>query len=345
MIKGVTPAIQYGRDTEGRAVLKAQNADNVRFSGLGTITGNGEIRIGGTNDEANSNYTQFTFTHEDDSENLLILDNKQGMHYNLVGENINVTTRGGNAERTIQVDANNSNIDLGNSAGSQYVIMTAKTKDNKVTLGTGNDEYFDSGKFNHAKATGGANRMETTAESHGAVMVGGAGDDTFLVGGKFGVIDGGNGTNTFEGLGVFGENPNSSYRNVFIGGSGNDKLIDNGGYNIFFGGGGNDTAEIFGTGNISQIGTTNGEAEGTFGSSAIKSYIFSGTEMTDKKTGKTYNIYDIMTKYGWTLNEFLHVCSEISPNEPDSLGNHDVIDEETMKKLQTYFANNLTLEK
>ena len=155
MSTAITPMIQYTRDTNGVAIMKAQNADNVNFKGVGIISGNATLNFGST--DSTNDYTQITFTTEKDSENELILANETGKHYNIKGENANVKSMGGNAQRTIQVDASNSTIDLSNAAGSQAVVLTEKTHDNKVILGTGSDYYEDAGKFNHCSDKGGMN--------------------------------------------------------------------------------------------------------------------------------------------------------------------------------------------
>jgi len=337
MIDGIGTTMKFSRSADGNVIINITDAKKAEIKNVGTVSGNAQLQFGVTGED---DFTQYLFKHEGDSDNNISLSNTDGNHYNIVGNNINISSQGGNAERTIQVDAKDSKIDLGNAGGSQFVYMSNESKDNKVTLGNGSDNYIDAGKFNNVKAEGGTNRFESTYESHGSVMVGGAGNDTFLIAGKYGVIDGGDGSNTFEAVGMFGENQESSYRNVFMGGSGDDTLIDKGGYNIFFGGDGNNSYESHGTGGIAQIGANGGNASGIFGSSAIKTYIFSGEEITST-TGTTYKISDIMKQFNWSLNDFLYVYSQISEEDPDSLGNHDVVDAETMKKLEAYFANNL----
>ena len=47
-----------------------------------------------------------------------------------------------------------------------------------------------------------------------------------------------------------------------------------------------------------------------------------------------------MKKFNWSLSDFINVYSQISEENPDSIGNHDVIDEKTMSKLEEYFVNN-----
>ncbi len=341
MSTAITPMIQYSRDANGVSIMKSQNANNVNFKGVGVISGNATLSFGST--DSTYDYTQITFTTEKDSENELVLANENGNHYNIKGKNANVKSMGGNAQRTIQVDASNSTIDLSNAAGSQAVYMTAQTHDNKVILGTGSDYYEDAGKFNHCEDKGGMNDFVTTESCHGAVIVGGAGNDTFTINGQYSVIDGGYGTNTFNMMGIFGEQENVSYRNIVLGGNGNDTYNDKGGYNIFFGAGGSDTVNLFGTKSIADVTNNNGEVTGGYASSSIESLIFTSKDKT--YNGKTYNIYDIMNKYDWTLNEFLNIYSKVSINNPDSLASKNVIDGKTMAKLNAYFVNNLQANK
>ena len=335
MIDGIGTTMRFSRAADGNVIINITDATNAEITNVGTVSGTAQLQFGITGED---DYTQYLFKHEGDSDNEIKLSNTDGNHYNIVGENVNVTSSGGNAERTIQVDAVSSKIDLTRGSGSQFVYMSNESQDNKVTLGTGSDNYIDAGKFNNAQDKGGTNRLETTFESHGAVIVGGGGNDTFVIGGKYGVIDGGNGSNTFEAVGIFGENGEASYRNIIIGGSGDDTLIDKGGYNIFFGGEGNNTYESYGTCGIAQLGT-NGDGAGIFGSSAEKTYVFTGEEVTSS-SGTTYSIYEVMKKFNWSLSDFINVYSQISEENPDSIGNHDVIDEKTMSKLEEYFVNN-----
>lgn len=337
MSTAITPMIQYTRDVNGCSVMKAQNADNVKFDGVGVISGNATLNFCSTDETYD--YTQITYTTEKDSENELLLANSSGKHYNIRGEEANVKSMGGNAMRTIQVDASNSTIDLSKAAGSQAVYMTEATHDNKVILGTGSDYYEDAGKFNHCEDKGGMNDFVTKSTCHGAVIVAGAGNDTFTINGQYSVIDGGNGTNTFNMMGIFGEQENVSYRNIVLGGNGNDSYNDKGGYNIFFGAGGSDTVNLYGTKSIADVSDNNAEVTGGYASSSIESLIFVDEDKT--YDGKTYNIYDIMNKYDWTLNEFLNIYSKVSINNPDSLASKNVIDGKTMAKLNAYFANNL----
>lgn len=336
MIDGIGTTMTFSRADDGSVIINIKDAKKAEIKNVGTVSGNAQLQFGVTGED---DYTQYLFKHEGEDENEIKLDNTDGNHYNIVGDHVNVTTKGGNAERTIQVDATDSSIDLSRAGGSQFVYMSNESKDNKTILGYGSDNYIDAGQFNHVEAKGGANRFESTYESHGAVMVGGNGNDSFLIGGKYGVIDGGGGSDTFEALGIFAENKEASYRNVFIGGDGDDTMVDKGGYNIFFGGGGNNTYEAHGTGGIAQLGENSSEATGIFGSDAIKTYIFAGKEITSS-SGTTYKISDVMKQFGWTLSKFLNVYSQISENNPDSLADHDVIDAETMKKLEEYFVNN-----
>lgn len=334
---GIGTTIKFSRGEDGNVILNINNATNAQIGDVGTISGTASLTFGVTDED---DVTMFQYKHEGDSENNFKLANVEGNHYNIVGENANITSSGGNAIRTIQVDAKNSNIDLSNAGGSQFVYMSNESKDNKTILGYGSDNYIDGGKFNHVTNKGGDDRFETTYESHGAVIVGSSANETFVIGGKYGVIDGGDGNNTFEAVGLFGTDDTSSYRNIIIGGNGNDTMIDKGGYNIFFAGEGDNTYEAHGQSGIAQIGSSAGEAAGIIGSSADKTYIFSSDTVTSS-TGTVYSIYDIMNRYGWTLNEFLNIYSQISESNPDSLGNHDVIDEKTMAKLEQYFINNM----
>ena len=334
----IRPRIQYCRDANGQAALKVQTKDYVEIKGAGVISGNSLLSFGAT--DSTYNYTQITYETEKDAENEFVLANKNDLHYNIVGEGACVTSMGGNAQRTIQVDASNSKIDLSNAMGAQTVYMSTQSHDNKVTLGAGNDNYIDEGKFNHVKDQGGSNNFTTTNNSHGAVLVGGAGDDTFTISGSYSIIDGGNGTNVFNMMGIFGEQEDVSYRNIVIGGSGNDTYNDKGGYNIFFAGGGNDTINLAGSYGIADVRENSGENTGTYNSSSIESLIFTGDEQT--YNGTTYNIHTIMRNYGWTLNEFLNIYSQVSVENPESLATHNVIDSNTMAKITEYFKNNLS---
>ena len=338
MSTAIRPMIQYGRDANGQAVLQAQNARNVNFNGVGIINGNGQLSLSSTDNT--NDYTQITYSAQKDVENELVLGNNDGLHYNITGEEAYVTSMGGNAQRTIQVDSANSKIDLSNAMGAQTVYMSQISHDNKVILGAGSDYYIDEGKFNHVQDKGGSNTFVTTNNSHGAVIVGGAGADTFTISGSYSIIDGGNGDNVFNMMGIFGEQEDASYRNIVIGGNGNDTYNDKGGYNIFFAGGGSDTINLHGTKGIVDATDNNNETSGSYDSSLFESFIFTGEEVT--YDGKTYNIYNIMENYGWTLNEFLNIYSRVSVENPASLGNRDVIDANTMAKLTEYFKNNLT---
>lgn len=337
MSTAITPMIQYTRDANGCAIMRAQKADNVYFKGAGVISGDATLSFGSTDSQYDK--TQITYTTEKDSENELLLANETGKHYNIKGETANVKSMGGNAQRTIQIDAINSTIDLSKAAGSQAVYLTEGTHDNKVLLGTGSDYYEDAGDFNHCQDKGGMNDFVTKETCHGAVIKAGAGNDTFTINGQYSVIDGGNGTNIFNMMGIFGEQENVSYRNVVIGGNGNDTYNDKGGYNIFFGAGGADSVNLFGTKSLADVTNNNGEVTGGYASSSVESLIFT----TEDKTynGKTFNIYDIMNRYDWTLNEFLNIYSQVSIANPESLATHNVIDGDTMAKLNEYFKNNL----
>ena len=334
---GLGTTLSFDRDADGRLILKADNATAAYIEGVGTISGDGQLKFTITDED--SNISAFEYMHEgEDEASSFTLDNADGVHYNIKGDHVNLKSQSGGADRTIQVDANNSNIDLGKAGGSQFVYLSEESHDNKTTLGYGNDNYIDAGQFNYSKAKGGNNRFESTADSHGSVMIGGSGADTFMIGGKYGVFDGGAGNDTFEALGLFGESSDASYRNVIIGGDGDDTVTDKGGYNIFFGGNGRDAYSVSGQSGIAFLGE-DGEEGGIIGSSADKSYIFTTEETTIK--GRTYKLSDIMKRYSWTLYEFLNVYSQISGVNNNSLASHGVIDEETMQKLEEYFQNNL----
>ena len=352
----ITPKIQYTRDENGRAIMKAQNADNVLFKGVGYVSGNGVLSFGAT--DSMYNQTQITYSADKDVENELILDNTNGQNVNVTGENANVSCLGGNAQRTIQVDASDSNIDLSNAGGSQMVTVTKNTQDNKVHLGTAGDIYKDEGKFNYADDKGGANSFETTSTSHGAVIVGGAGNDTFVIGGKFGVIDGGNGNNIYgttmsdvNDAGATDTTITGSYRNVIIGGNGNETFVDKGSSNIFFGNGGADSVEFHGRKGLADLTNNAGENSGKFMSSATESFAFATTQtvwVNDKNGNKvekeiTFDIYQKMIQYGWTLEDFIEY-SELSVSNPDSVADHDALSGAILAKLNA-ILNNENLQK
>lgn len=336
MIDGIGTSITFARGSDGRVILKINDANNANINNVANVKGTAELKFGVTGDE---DVTQYLFTHEGDTDNNVTLQNVDGNHYNFEGENFNIDAEGGNAQRTIQMNTAASNLDLSATGGSQYVYMTEDSHDNKVKLGYGNDNYIDEGKFNSVDDIGGDNRFETTKKAHGSVITAGAGNDTFVIGGNYGVIDGRDGSNNFTAVGMFGETEESSYRNIIMGGAGDDSLTDNGGYNIFFGGGGSNTYNVSGKNGIAQLGSGS-DGEAIFGSSSDHSYAFTTEELTTN-AGVTYNIYDIMNKYDWTLYEFLNVYSQVSGEDTRSLGSQDVIDADTMKKLETYFQNNL----
>lgn len=338
MINNVGTAQAYfTRDTDGRLILNfKQNAKNVEVTNAGIVSGEAQLKFGVTSEE--DNVTQYQFRHTGESEHEITLSNTDGNHYNLVGDNMNVNSESGEAARTIQVDATDSKVDLTSARGDQFVYISENSTDNKTEFGSSNNYYVDGGKFNHAKAAGGTNQFETLNGSWGSVIIGGSGNDSFMLGGKYSVIDGGNGNNTYQALGDFAETDSSSYRNVVIGGSGSDTFIDKGGYNLFLAGKGNSTYEADGVGGIAYLGSTGSNA-GVFGSSATKNYIFTDDEVTSSD-GETYSIYTIMKNYNWSLSKFINLWSQISNDNPQSLGSHGVIDAETMAKLEAYFVNN-----
>ncbi len=338
MINNVgTASAYFTRDTDGRVILNfKQNAKNVEVTNAGFASGEAQLKFGVTSEE--DNVTQYQFRHTGESEHEITLSNTDNNHYNLVGDHMNVNSEIGEAARTIQVDATESKVDLTSARGDQFVYISENSTDNKTEFGSSNNYYVDGGKFNHAKADGGTNKFETLNGSWGSVIIGGSGSDSFMLGGKYSVIDGGNGSNTYQALGTFGETDSSSYRNVVIGGSGSDTFIDKGGYNLFLAKNGNSIYEADGVGGIAYLGSS-GTNGGIFGSNAAKNYIFTDDEVTSS-SGETYSIYTIMKDYNWTLNKFINVYSQISPNDPQSLGSHDVIDAETMAKLEAYFVNN-----
>lgn len=331
---GIGSTIKFSRAEDGSVILNFTDAKNAKIENVGTVSGNAQLLLGITSEE--DDFTMFQYVHEGDSENEFKLANIDGNHYNIVGENANVTTEAGNAEKTIQVDAKNSNIDLSKSEGAHVVYMSETSSGNKTTLGYGGDNYIDAGQFNHATNKGGNDRMESALGSYGSVMIGGSGNETFLIGGKYGIYDGGAGSDKFQTLGDT-DSQDGSYRNIIIGGAGDDHVIDKGEYNIFFGGSGKNTYEAQGHKGIAQLGSEGNAA--VIGSSADKTYIFAEDEATDTK-GNTYNIYEIMNKYHWTLYEFLNIYSQISAIDNRSLATSGVVDEKTMKKLEEYFANN-----
>ena len=337
------PAIQFSRDSHGRTVLNVQSSKGVELKGMGTVSGDGQIRFGSTSTTEGQKYTQFTYIHEGDEENLLILDNAEGKHYSIEGENANVSSKGGNVERTIQVDAKDSNVDLSNAEGSQVVYTTASAERNKIKMGSGNDIYVDSGKFNNADGQGGSDHFTTEGTSHGSVIKGGTGNDVFAINGSYHVVDGGEGSDHMTAAGIYGQDAEAAYRSVFIGGDGDDVMVDKGGYNMFFAGSGNDTYEVHGSNSIAYKSSLETGAMTVISqASAINPAIFGQTETFTDKQGKTYTISEIMNKYDWTLNEFLKVYSQVSGTNKDSLFSTGVVDEETMNKLSIYFANNLS---
>ena len=352
----ITPKIQYTRDENGRAIMKAQNADNVLFKGVGYISGNGTLSFGSTDSVYNK--TQITYSAEKDVENELILDNKNGQNVNITGENANVSCLGGNAQRTIQVDASASNIDLSSAGGVQTVQVTKNTQDNRVSLGSAGDIYTDEGKFNYAEDNGGANKFTTTNTSHGSVIVAGAGNDTFVICGKFGVFDGGNGNNVYgttmaevNDTTIKNTTIDGSFRNVVIGGNGNETFIDKGMSNIFFGNGGADAVEFHGIKGIADLTNNSGEAGGKFMSSATESFAFASTKtiwVTDRNGNKvekevTFDVYQKIIQYGWTLEDFFEY-SEISIENPDGVADHKALSGAILAKLNQ-LLNNENLQK
>ena len=347
----ITPKIQYTRDDNGRAIMKAQEADNVFFKGVGYVSGNGTLSFGAT--DSVYNQTQITYSTEKDEENLLILDNQNGQNVNITGENANVSCLGGNAQRTIQIDASASNVDLTNAGGAQIVTVTENTQDNRVNLGSGSDVYTDEGKFNYADDNGGANTFTTTSTSHGSVIEAGAGNDTFVIGGKYGVYDGGNGNNVYgttmadvTNTGATNTTIDGSYRNVIIGGNGNETYVDKGMSNIFFGNGGVDSVEFYGIKGLADLTNNSGEAGGKFMSSATESYAFGATKtiwVSDGNGGKvakevSYDIYEKMIKFDWTLEDFFDY-SEISIENPDGVADHKALSGSILAKLNQLLNN------
>ena len=350
----ITPKIQFTRDTNGACYLQAQNADNIKFEGVGFISGNGQLSFGATN--AVDNYSQITYSSNNDEENELILANRNGMNVSISGEKANVSCLGGNAERTIEINGKNCNVDLSNAGGSQVVTSNKDARYNHIELGTGNDYYTDEGRFNHVGDKGGANQFETTSTSHGAVIVAGAGSDTFAIGGACGIIDGGNGTNTFI-TSMKDKNDTSetqditiegSFKNIIIGGNGNDTFIDKGQSNIFFGYGGGDTVDLQGINGIADLRQNTDETTGKFASSAINSFAFAQTKVIwvdtngdGQKEAKevTYDIYEKMLANKWTLADFYEYAEDITASEIDPITDHDVIDSATLAKLQLLLDN------
>lgn len=335
------PAIQFGRDSNGRTVMNVQSDKGVELKGLGTVSGDGQVRIGSTGVKEGEKYTQFTYIHEGDEENLLVLANAEGKHYSIEGENADVTSRYGNVERTIQVDAKNSSVDLSNTEGSQFVYTTDKAQCNSIKLGYGNDSYVDAGKFNNAEDNGGANHFITEGTAHGAVIKGGSGNDIFSINGSFNIIDGGKGADQMTAGGIWGQDEGAAYRNIFLGSEGDDVMIDKGGYNIFFAGAGNDTVDVHGSNSIAYKGSLE---DGTMTMikqpSADSPFMFGNTEEATDKNGITYTITEAMNKYDWTLKEFLEVYSQVSGENKDTIMSSGVVDADTMQKLHIYFVNN-----
>ena len=334
---GIGTTITLKRADNGAIILDIQDATAAEIEGVGTVSGTGQISFATTDDDE---ATVFEYTHTGDSENNFELANINEKHYNIKGEKAYITSEGGNAARTIQVDGAYSVINLEKAGGSQFVYMSEESHDNRTYLGYGNNNYIDAGKFNYVHSKGGTSRYETTVDSYGAAIVAGSGNDTIIVGGKYGVIDAGAGADTIKALGLFGQTDNSSYRNIILGSEGDDTMEDKGGYNIFFGGKGSNTYVANGQSGIAYLGSDSEDSGAIIGSSADKSYIFASDEITSK-TGTVYNLYTIMRRYNWTLTEFLNVYSQMSAITKDSIASHGMIDNETMAKLNEYFINNM----
>ena len=267
------------------------------------------------------------------SNTVITLANKDGNHYNFVGDNMDIRAKNGAADRTIQMDTKNSTLDLSNTSGENFVYMSEESADNTTYLGQSSNNYIDGGDYNWVSGESASHRYETTDTSEGSIIKAGNGDDQFTIGGQYGVIDGAGGNDYFQTVGIWGENEDSSYRNIIIGGDGNDTLVDKGGYNIFFGQNGIDKYEAHGSNGIANMGFGGEDSEVEIKSSAQYTYAFSTDEAKVKDGGLSYNIYELMKKFNWDLDLFLYdpKFSEFSL--------HDNIDEETFLKLQALFIN------
>ena len=319
MTTTITPMIQYTRDSSGHVMLKAQNAENVEFKGVGIVSGNGTISFGSTGED---NHTMVSYITEKDQENEFILANDSGMNYNILGEGANVKSMGGNATRMIEVSAINSNIDLSNTSGSQALNMTESARDNKIQLGVGSDYYVDAGDYNQVVDNGGYNNYETKSTAFGTVIVGGAGKDDFLIGGKYAVISGGYGSNSYKVMSNGNEiTEDSAFGNIIIGGDGNEYYEDHSLNNFFYGAGGADSVKLTGIDCLVDLSDNYGEVTGTISSTSIESMIFVDKNKT--YDGKTYSLFQKMKELGFDINEFLTTTEFVDTK--DMIKNHTAI--------------------
>lgn len=234
------------------AVGYCSGVKDFQIANIGLATGNVAFGLGKTTDsgttvfEVGGNSMSMTVAKND--KDLLFYGNDLAVTFNQQND----------TPWSVGIDSTNSTFDFSGTSSGAFVQTTESSGNNRVQLGGGslfasevikapltasqtneerayNNVVIDSGRSNSFfSASNSQSKFTTTSTSSGAFVMGGFGNDTFDVGGKYGVFNGYAGYNIFTTAEAKTE-LNTSFSNVMIGGIGNNVVNDYGLENMYQG--------------------------------------------------------------------------------------------------------------
>lgn len=288
------------RGENGQVRVTLNNVNGINVNGAGNVTGSGTFSIGETSD-ANT-VIQVGQTREGKELNFNV--NNEPTNLEFYGENVNANFNTKSSKiYNVQWNASNSKLDSSKGQSSLYINTSEDAAGNTFKLGASktdiSGEYdnviVDNGKNNvykgHEKST---NMYVTSETSDGALIYGGNGKNSALIGGKNGTYIGGAGNDTIT-------TSEGSKNNLLFGMDGDDTINEYGQHNTFLGGKGNDTYNSYGKDNLANLG--NGEDYELNFKAGSNNTIFTGEELNGYNYNEYLNRY--LAENGMTMAQLL----------------------------------------
>ena len=288
------------RGDNGQVRVTLNNVKGFNVIGAGNVTGSGTFSVGETSDA--QTVVQVGQTRQDKELNYNVSGNLT--NYEFYGENVNANFNSSTKKSyNVQWNASNSKLDSTKGDGSLYINTSEDAANNNFKLGDAGQKIdgkydnvvVDNGKNNVYKGDSNTTNMFVTSEtSDGALIYGGDGKNTALIGGKNGMYIGGAGEDTIT-------TSEGSKNNLLFGMDGDDTINEYGQHNTFLGGRGNDKYNSFGKDNLANLGY--GEDYELNLRAGSNNTIFTGEELDG------YNYNDFLNRYleenGMTMAQLL----------------------------------------
>lgn len=289
------------RGENGQVRVTLNNVEGFNITGAGAITGSGTFSIGETSDA--QTVVQAGQIRNGGKLDMNVSSDLTNLEF--YGDNVNANFNSSVSKSyNVQWNASNGTLNSTKGAGSMYINTsedatnnTFKVGDAKTKVEGGYDNVLiDNGKNNVYKADADTTNLFITSEtSEGALIYGGDGENTALIGGKNGIYVGGSGNDHII-------TDANSKNNLLFGMDGDDTIDEYGQHNTFLGGKGYDYYNSYGKNNLANLGY--GEDYELNFNAGSDNKIFTGEELED------YNYNDYINNYlaenGITISELLN---------------------------------------